>query len=674
MLQPTGWKRLSRILVVLGLTACTAIQAPTPTPIDPRQPLPTAAVDAAGTAEAPAAETTATPAAEDAAAEDGAAEDTAETATEADATSAEATTETDQTDEAAATAADAAPTAAGEDAEANAARGAADTEAANDETANDDAEELSAASEELYVIHCAACHQLHGNGTSAYPPLAGSGLVNAAEPTGVIAVILQGRGHMPAFADTLADQEVAAVASFIRTEWENNAAAVSAEQVSAAQESAGETAAADDTADEAADETADESADTTDDTADQEAAAAETGDDADTLISAGAEVYAANCASCHQSEGDGTGAYPALAGSQLVTDEDPSAVIEIVLHGQGEMPAFADTLDEEAIAAVVSYIRNSWENEAAAVSVDQLSGDASEAAPAEAEATPEAEEGEAAEAEAPPAATTPESEAKPAEAEATPVGETAEAEATPAPATAPASEVALLIRGDEIYRIACAACHQPSGQGTDRYPALAGSAVVLAAEPVDAITLVLHGQGEMPAFADTLAHQEIAAVLTHIRNTWGQHAAPVTVDQVAQAQNAAATPAAETAAETAATPEVDDETATPADTSALINAGEAVYASNCAACHQLHGQGTSAYPALDGSALVTADDATATIGIVLHGQGQMPAFADLLDDEEVAAVVSYVRNAWENAAAPVEVAQVSQVNARTGETGAVAND
>jgi mono/diheme cytochrome c family protein len=46
---------------------------------------------------------------------------------------------------------------------------------------------------------------------------------------------------------------------------------------------------------------------------------------------------------------------------------DPEPVIEIVVDGQGAMPAFGDELDDEEIAAVVSYIRNTWGNDAGVV-------------------------------------------------------------------------------------------------------------------------------------------------------------------------------------------------------------------------------------------------------------------------------------------------------------------
>ena len=56
--------------------------------------------------------------------------------------------------------------------------------------------------------------------------------------------------------------------------------------------------------------------------------------------------------------------YPRLAGNPIVTLHDPSPVIETVTYGQGSMMAFKDKLSGDNIAAVLSYIRNAWGNEA----------------------------------------------------------------------------------------------------------------------------------------------------------------------------------------------------------------------------------------------------------------------------------------------------------------------
>jgi mono/diheme cytochrome c family protein len=90
------------------------------------------------------------------------------------------------------------------------------------------------------------------------------------------------------------------------------------------------------------------------------------------LIERGEEIYAGVCIACHQAEGAGIeGIYPALAGNPLVTLEDPKVVVETVLYGRGGMPRFGDIYSDEDIAAVVSYIRNAWGNQAPPVMPDQ---------------------------------------------------------------------------------------------------------------------------------------------------------------------------------------------------------------------------------------------------------------------------------------------------------------
>ncbi|HLU60963.1 MAG TPA: cytochrome c oxidase subunit II [Gammaproteobacteria bacterium] len=79
--------------------------------------------------------------------------------------------------------------------------------------------------------------------------------------------------------------------------------------------------------------------------------------------------------------------------------------------------------------------------------------------------------------------------------------------------------------------------------------------------------------------------------------------------------------------------------------------GEKVYTQMCASCHMATGEGLAAagYPALKGSAIATGDLA-AHLDIVLHGKPNtaMMAFGGLMSDEDIAAVVTYERNAWGN--------------------------
>jgi cytochrome c oxidase subunit 2 len=84
------------------------------------------------------------------------------------------------------------------------------------------------------------------------------------------------------------------------------------------------------------------------------------------LKARGAQVYAANCQACHQANGLGVkGAFPALDGSAVVKDK--AQQIAILLNGKGAMPPWKQLSDVE-LAAVATYVKNSWgNNEGAAV-------------------------------------------------------------------------------------------------------------------------------------------------------------------------------------------------------------------------------------------------------------------------------------------------------------------
>jgi len=92
----------------------------------------------------------------------------------------------------------------------------------------------------------------------------------------------------------------------------------------------------------------------------------------------GAQIYAGKCASCHQANGAGiSGVFPPLAGAEWVTG-DEKILSNILLHGvngplevkgnvyNGLMPAW-NSLSDEEIAAVLTYIRRNWGNQAPAV-------------------------------------------------------------------------------------------------------------------------------------------------------------------------------------------------------------------------------------------------------------------------------------------------------------------
>jgi cytochrome c oxidase subunit 2 len=93
----------------------------------------------------------------------------------------------------------------------------------------------------------------------------------------------------------------------------------------------------------------------------------------------------------------------------------------------------------------------------------------------------------------------------------------------------------------------------------------------------------------------------------------------------------------------------------------LVARGQQVYAANCAACHRPDGKGGGPIKPLDGSAIVRNEPAR-QIDIVLHGaaNGAMPSWK-ALSDTEIAAVVTFTKNAWSNQTGVlVQPAQVAQ--------------
>ena len=93
-----------------------------------------------------------------------------------------------------------------------------------------------------------------------------------------------------------------------------------------------------------------------------------------------------------------------------------------------------------------------------------------------------------------------------------------------------------------------------------------------------------------------------------------------------------------------------DDPAKTWDLAELRARGEKVYAANCVACHQANGMGVpNAFPALAGSKMVNGPKGE-QIAMVLNGkQGTaMQAFGKQLSDVEIAAVITYTRNAWAN--------------------------
>jgi mono/diheme cytochrome c family protein len=101
--------------------------------------------------------------------------------------------------------------------------------------------------------------------------------------------------------------------------------------------------------------------------------------------------------------------------------------------------------------------------------------------------------------------------------------------------------------------------------------------------------------------------------------------------------------------------------------------GQSIYNNQCAACHTAGGEGiVGLFPRLSGVPLVQQSQATSLIRVVLEGSRAvatdgaptgpaMPSFAWRLSDADIAAVITYIRNAWGNAASQVSAGEVSNM-------------
>jgi cytochrome c6 len=102
--------------------------------------------------------------------------------------------------------------------------------------------------------------------------------------------------------------------------------------------------------------------------------------------------------------------------------------------------------------------------------------------------------------------------------------------------------------------------------------------------------------------------------------------------------------------------------------------GKALFAKNCAACHQATGAGIpGAFPALKANKFVQGD-ANEVISTVLKGRAGMPTFAAALDDDQLSLVLSYVRSSWGNKGAAVAAADVTAVRSASNAGATVVQD
>jgi mono/diheme cytochrome c family protein len=110
-----------------------------------------------------------------------------------------------------------------------------------------------------------------------------------------------------------------------------------------------------------------------------------------------------------------------------------------------------------------------------------------------------------------------------------------------------------------------------------------------------------------------------------------------------------------------------------APSEAQMKLGKQVFDDNCSACHQPKAEGVpNLFPPLVHSASVQQRDATMLIHVILTGTrtastdtaptaASMPAYHWKLSDDEIAAVTTYIRNAWGNSASPVPAKDVADL-------------
>lgn len=112
----------------------------------------------------------------------------------------------------------------------------------------------------------------------------------------------------------------------------------------------------------------------------EEKAITKTGDSAANLPD-GQQLYAQNCASCHQPNGEGLkGAFPPLKGSPVVLGNDLELYVNIIMQGYDARPEYAvmnavgldKNLTPEEVTAIINHEKTSWGNNAEKVTVEEV--------------------------------------------------------------------------------------------------------------------------------------------------------------------------------------------------------------------------------------------------------------------------------------------------------------
>lgn len=276
------------------------------------------------------------------------------------------------------------------------------------------------------------------------------------------------------------------------------------------------------------------------------------------LAQIGKGVYG-QCVACHGATGQGNAAtnIPPVAASEWVTGSEKRLVAIMLkglsgpitvagkLYAGGVMPGWEASLNDKKIAAVASYTRANFGNNAPEISEAKVKAARAEFADRKAPWT------EAELKAIPEDATLPDDAAAAAPAPAVaPVAAPAPAPGAPTPAAAPvaAASPELLAEGKKNYMMTCVACHQPNGAGLPMvFPPLtkseyvSGSAERFAAMILkgNAGPMTVHGKpynNMMPGQEAMLDDAKIASIMTYVRASFENNAGPVGPEVVAAAR------------------------------------------------------------------------------------------------------------------------------------------
>ncbi len=233
--------------------------------------------------------------------------------------------------------------------------------------------ELMAKGEQVYSHICAACHQPGGVGMPpTFPALKGSKIATG-DLAGHVDIVFNGKSGtaMQAFKAQLSDAEIASIITYERNAFGNNKGdLVQPAQIKALRDgkSMSEALATKPSGKvSAVPASAAPAATTASSAATAPAAPAEKLSPADALkaaIARGEKVYTTTCAVCHQPAGTGMPpTFPALKGSPIATGPVAEHINRVMNGKPGTaMQAFKDQLNDQDIADVITYERNSWGN------------------------------------------------------------------------------------------------------------------------------------------------------------------------------------------------------------------------------------------------------------------------------------------------------------------------